>query len=243
MTHTLSDPALWKKHDHVDFDVYFFKASKTGVLRFLSHLEWARSLERAMRRAQLDMWVSKGFHPKVKFDFLRVLPTGFSSQAIYFCVRLNRKEFPEEGCNLVERVNRHVPKGLRVHWGMRVFDTFSPAKFSKYWAFRAVLQAPQTLEGSIREWFGAFLQENPALQRFFVMQYRGGFWFLDWVHEESSWLDIRVGFERWFGSPTPDLFFLVHHREVYWEIEPEVSLDSMLEKSDENNGETRSDRG
>lgn len=49
---------------------------KQGRLAMLSHLEIARALERAVRRAQLPFAVSNGFSPHMKIAFGAALPVG-----------------------------------------------------------------------------------------------------------------------------------------------------------------------
>ena len=50
--------------------------AKQGRLALLSHLEIARALERAVRRAQLPFAVSQGFSPHMKIAFGAALPVG-----------------------------------------------------------------------------------------------------------------------------------------------------------------------
>ena len=54
---------------------------KTGRLRFLSHLELARALERAVRRADLPFSVSQGFSPHMRVAFGPALPVGSAGLA------------------------------------------------------------------------------------------------------------------------------------------------------------------
>ena len=49
---------------------------KQGRLAMLSHLEVARALERAVRRAGLPFAVSQGFSPHMKIAFGAALPVG-----------------------------------------------------------------------------------------------------------------------------------------------------------------------
>ena len=49
---------------------------KQGRLAMLSHLELARALERAVRRAKLPYAVSNGFSPHMRIAFGAALPVG-----------------------------------------------------------------------------------------------------------------------------------------------------------------------
>ena len=49
---------------------------KTGFVRLFSHLDIARFLERALRRADLPFYLTKGFNPHPKISFYSALKLG-----------------------------------------------------------------------------------------------------------------------------------------------------------------------
>lgn len=57
---------------------------ETGRLALLSHLEVARALERAVRRANLPYAVSQGFSPHMRIAFGAALPVGVGGTAEFF---------------------------------------------------------------------------------------------------------------------------------------------------------------
>ncbi|CCG02475.1 TIGR03936 family radical SAM-associated protein [Blastococcus saxobsidens] len=57
--------------------------AKRGRLRFASHRDLARALERALRRAQVPMAFSAGFSPHPKISYIGAAPTGSASEAEY----------------------------------------------------------------------------------------------------------------------------------------------------------------
>ena len=63
--------------------------SKQGALRFIGHLDLHRLWERAMRRANLPLTYSQGFHPQPKISLAAALPLGFSSRGEVLDARLN----------------------------------------------------------------------------------------------------------------------------------------------------------
>lgn len=65
--------------------------SKQGPLRFIGHLDLHRLWERAMRRAELPIAYSQGFHPQPKISLAAALPLGFSSRGEVLDVRLNEE--------------------------------------------------------------------------------------------------------------------------------------------------------
>lgn len=63
---------------------------KVGRLRWLSHLEVARALERCVRRAELPYALSQGFNPHMKIAFGPALPVGTAGENEYYDVWLTR---------------------------------------------------------------------------------------------------------------------------------------------------------
>lgn len=57
---------------------------ETGRLAMLSHLELARALERAVRRAGLPYAVSQGFSPHMRIAFGAALPVGVGGTSEFF---------------------------------------------------------------------------------------------------------------------------------------------------------------
>ena len=69
--------------------------AKRGRLRFASHRDLARALERALRRAQVPMAFSAGFSPHPKISYLGAAPTGAASEAEYLEIGLAERCDPE----------------------------------------------------------------------------------------------------------------------------------------------------
>ena len=61
---------------------------KAARLRFLSHLEVVRALERAARRAGMPYAVTQGFNPRMKVAFGPALPVGTAGEREYLDVWL-----------------------------------------------------------------------------------------------------------------------------------------------------------
>jgi len=70
--------------------------AKRGRLRFASHRDLARTLERALRRAQVPMAFSAGFSPHPKISYLGAAPTGAASEAEYVEIGLSDRRDPEQ---------------------------------------------------------------------------------------------------------------------------------------------------
>ncbi len=79
--------------------------AETGRLVMLSHLEIARALERAVRRAGLPYAVSQGFSPHMKQSFGSALPVGVGGLEEIFDVSLTDYVSPEEALARLQAVS------------------------------------------------------------------------------------------------------------------------------------------
>src|ERR1043165_7682483 len=84
---------------------------KQGALRYTGHLDLHKLWERALRRAELPLAYSQGFHPQPKMNMAAALPLGFSSRCEVMDMKLER-EIPLD--NLPIRLNTTLPSGLQV---------------------------------------------------------------------------------------------------------------------------------
>ena len=85
--------------------------TKQGALRYIGHLDLHRLWERAMRRAELPLSYSQGFHPQPKISLAAALPLGFSSRAEVLDVRLN-EEIPTE--DISARLKDNLPPDIKL---------------------------------------------------------------------------------------------------------------------------------
>ena len=85
--------------------------TKLGRTASLSHLEYMTLVHRAVRRAELPIKYSKGFHPAPRISFGDALPLGVSSEAELIDLELTTPCQPQEA---MERLNQELPEGVRV---------------------------------------------------------------------------------------------------------------------------------
>jgi radical SAM-linked protein len=69
--------------------------AKRGRLRFTSHRDFSRALERAVRRAGLPIAYSSGFSPHPRVSYANASPTGAASEAEYLEISLVEAVDPE----------------------------------------------------------------------------------------------------------------------------------------------------
>jgi len=87
-----------------------FRFSKTGIARFLGHLELILVVIRATRRAGLALRYSQGFHPMPKLSFGAPLPVGMESLEEYLDIEFAAFVAPEEALG---KLNAELPEGIR----------------------------------------------------------------------------------------------------------------------------------
>jgi len=85
--------------------------TKQGALRYTGHLDLHRLWERAMRRADLPLSYSQGFHPQPKISLAAALPLGFSSLGEVLDVRFN-DEIPTE--EIASRLKNNLPADIQI---------------------------------------------------------------------------------------------------------------------------------
>ncbi|MGI8667562.1 MAG: TIGR03936 family radical SAM-associated protein [Jatrophihabitans sp.] len=93
--------------------------AKRGRLRFSSHRDFARAFERSLRRAEIPMAYSAGFHPHPKISYVGAAPTGVGSEAEYLEIALARRCEPAEVCAALDAV---LPEGLDMVRAVDVAD-------------------------------------------------------------------------------------------------------------------------
>ena len=85
--------------------------SKTGLMIYISQLDLLRLFQRALRRANLPLFITQGFHPRPKISFKRALKLGlesFDEEASFY---LNIPVEPEV---FKERLQRQLPEGIEI---------------------------------------------------------------------------------------------------------------------------------
>jgi radical SAM-linked protein len=90
---------------------YHMVFAKIDNGRFLSHLEMATVFQRAMRRAELPLAYSQGYHPSPRISFGDALPLGLESKVEEMEVVLCQPLTTSEICS---RLNAELPPGLEV---------------------------------------------------------------------------------------------------------------------------------
>ena len=91
--------------------------TKEERVKYISHLDLMRSMQRAIRRAELPIAWSRGYHPHPVMAFASALPVGMTSEGEYMDIHL-LEEMDVPG--LEKRLNKALPKGITVKQAVSV---------------------------------------------------------------------------------------------------------------------------
>ncbi len=87
------------------------KYTKTGVLRFIGHLDVMRFFQKAIRRAKLSVAYTKGFSPHQIISFAAPMPLGMTSEGEYFDGEFDLVTSTED---MMKRLNETMPEEIQV---------------------------------------------------------------------------------------------------------------------------------
>ncbi|HWR41575.1 TIGR03936 family radical SAM-associated protein [Sporomusa sp.] len=87
------------------------KITKGNEIRYVSHLDFAGTIERVVRRAKLPAAYSEGFNPHMKMAFASALAVGVTSEAEYLDLELSEEP---EIASIETRLNSQLPAGIEL---------------------------------------------------------------------------------------------------------------------------------
>ena len=89
---------------------YVIKFTKEANIKFISHLDLMRTLQRVIRRASLPMEYSKGFNPHMAMSIAQPLSVGVYSDAEYMDIVLVEELDEKE---IIEKLNAKTASGIK----------------------------------------------------------------------------------------------------------------------------------
>lgn len=89
---------------------YLVKFTKDSSIKFVSHLDLMRTIQRIIRRAELPVKYSQGFNPHMNLSIAQPLSVGVYSSGEYMDIELLEVISTEE---FIERFNSCAPSGIR----------------------------------------------------------------------------------------------------------------------------------
>ena len=228
------------------------KFSKTGVMKFIGHLDTMRFFQKAIRRADIPVAYSEGFSPHMIMSFAAPLGVGTTSSGEYFDMQL-AKEMPTK--ELVRRMNTAMVEGMEVLSAVRVEDGKASKAMSLVAAadyqvtFREGREFVPDWEEKLEAYFAQ--PELPVFKKTkrsertvdikpFIYRHdiRDGSLFLQLAAASSNYTkpeQVMDGFAQWLGIEPKPFSYMVHRIEVYAENGNEqkhefVTLESLGEE-------------
>lgn len=80
-------------------------------MRFISHLDLVRLFQRALRRAEIPVTITKGFSPRIKMSITKALKLGVESNGEEALFYLDRRMTPQ---SFTDAINAKLPDGVKV---------------------------------------------------------------------------------------------------------------------------------
>ena len=93
------------------------KYKKEDEMIFISHLDLQRLLQRAFRRAKINLSYSEGFNPHPKMSYGNALALGVERQGEYVDIEI---EDDIEVKEFLERINEQLPDGIKFVKGQEI---------------------------------------------------------------------------------------------------------------------------
>lgn len=129
---------------------YRIRFGKTDLLRWISHRDLARLWERLLRRAELKLSMTEGFHPKPRIAFPSALALGVESYDEVVEIELSEEMTPQ---TLLARLQADQQPGLTIKSVCQLPSGFGKAQLlrSDYTISVVDGTSPNELEASIKD--------------------------------------------------------------------------------------------
>lgn len=196
------------------------KYEKTGLLKFISHLELARTMERSFRRDKWPLKFSEGFNPHPKISYAAPLPVGASSKYELMEVELTESIDLE---SMIKRQETFLPNGIKFVEAKYVETKkklMSTVMYSEYMVFVKTDCDHGAFEKAIEAMVGA---ENLMIKK---------------MNKKKKWkdIDIRPYIHQLKAISLDDKLLVRMNLSTgsMGNLKPEALMDFMAEKYDVN---------
>ncbi len=145
------------------------KYKKVGRLKFISHLDTIRLLQRAIRRAEIKILYSQGYNPHPKFSFAMPLSLGLETYGDYIEIELEDSENPN---TIKERLNKVLPEYFQVVDAKESENSKTLAARLKYVLYKIELELENTDLEELNKINDKFFKEEQIVERIKIKKRR-----------------------------------------------------------------------
>ncbi len=128
------------------------KFSKTGMGKYISHLDLLRAFTRAITRAELPVRYTQGFNPHQIITFSLPLPIGVTSETEF--VDIDFEDLADNN-EIMRKLNENLPPDIRIISAGALIHSATDICLADY---EICVKAPKTIDGNIVDEF--FKKEN-----------------------------------------------------------------------------------
>ncbi len=139
-----------------------FEFGKNGRLRYISHLDLQRFMQRALRRTDLPIAYSQGFSPHPQVSFASALAMGWSSDVELLDVKLTEAVSEDHAR---EQLSRALPPEMPVYRARLVEDRFPALMARLIWADYKIELLGESAEAIVRAIDGYMAEESIIAMR------------------------------------------------------------------------------
>ncbi|WP_050606791.1 TIGR03936 family radical SAM-associated protein [Clostridium niameyense] len=113
---------------------YLIKFSKEGNIKFISHLDLQRTLQRNFKRSGLKVEYSKGFNPHIIMSMAQPLAVGMYSRGEYLDVSFIEETDEKE---IINKLNETSPSGIKYFKAVKLREASKSKQFKSMAAVAA----------------------------------------------------------------------------------------------------------
>ena len=132
---------------------YVIKFSKTGYIKYTSHLDLLRMFKRAFKKTNLGLCYSQGFNPHPKMGFAQPLSLGYIGRNELIEFETERPHIPEE---ILQKMQGQMPAGIGIvscaKMDASIKSLASAADSADYIIWILTEQSEKTLRAALRDY-------------------------------------------------------------------------------------------
>lgn len=208
------------------------KFEKTGVMKFIGHLDMMRYFQKAIRRAEIPISFSEGFSPHMIMSFAAPLGVGVTSSGEYFDMELDSQMSSRE---MTERFNRTMADGIEVKSVRKIPDVKASKAMSLVAATDYYVEFREGLElsGDWKSFRDGFWNQDSIIIMKKTKRSEQELDIRPWIYQFKI-VDNRIfmqlasgsannlkpdlvmeAFARFVGQPLKPFALMIHRQEVY----------------------------